>query len=605
LTWKTSLAAVAIAIPVATQPWPQPAAPAQAARAAAAPSAVTVLPRQHSGYTRTELVGGRADRAPMTPQSIWSSVVHPRLPLRLGVAGKDKITIKVLDRRGQAPANANVSYAILTALNGSDDYNLTVRNGTATGEVPAGRYSVLAYVVTPDGQKSFTAIYRPVVAVTGNTALTLDARQGRRIHLTTDNPQARLSAGDGMALIYQKVGPRQQLVAAFGISGQPAYVTPARPAPGLVLRLQGRLTRNGALYGSPYIYNLGVTLTGGIPRDPSARVLTRDLVRVRTTYASAGRPACAGGHTVADWPGGVAFGLYAGIGALPATRTEYFTPGLTWGADSAMTTKDCSFKTLDVSSRSSRFLLGRSYTRSWFTAPGGPGGDSNSRLPDGEFQLWVPLLSTADAASGFAPDGGLTGTTTMRSAAGKLIGTSDQPGFSSFTMPQHPGRYTAVVSASRQVPYSDLSIRQRDVWTFASRKPPGTASFSLVPFLEILYRTALNDHDQAQAGARQTITLLPVDGQAGEPDGIPQHLARLRRVTLRISYNDGATWQLVPVRRHGAAWTAIVTNPTRPGARFASLRVTAQDAGSRTANQTLIHAYAIRHGSLRHGSLRH
>lgn len=39
----------------------------------------------------------------------------------------------------------------------------------------------------------------------------------------------------------------------------------------------------------------------------------------------------------------------------------------------------------------------------------------------------------------------------------------------------------------------------------------------------------------------------------------------------------------------------MITNPTRPGARFASLRITAQDAAGRTADQTLIHAYAIRH----------
>jgi hypothetical protein len=211
LTWKTSLAAVAIAIPVAAQPWPP---------------AVNALPRQVTGYPGTELAGGRADRAPMTPESIWSSVARPRLPLRRlaadapgrgsdSVDTNDKVTIKVLDRRGLTPANADVSYAILTALNGSDDYNLTVRNGTATGEVPAGRYSVLAYVVTPGGQKSLTAIYRPVVAVTGNTALTLDARQGRRIRLTTDNPQARAVNEGAMALIYQNVGGRQQMVAAF------------------------------------------------------------------------------------------------------------------------------------------------------------------------------------------------------------------------------------------------------------------------------------------------------------------------------------------------------------------------------------------------------
>ncbi len=501
----------------------------------------------------------------------------------------------MLNRNGRAPADADVSYAILTALNGSDDYNWTVSNGTAAGQVPAGQYSVLAYVTTPGRRKSLTAIYLPEVAVTGNTTLTLDARRGRRVRVTADNPQARPVPEGGMALIDQKVGRTQQVVAAFPIAGEPAYVTPARSAPGLTFRLQARLTRDGARYGSPYIYNVGVTLAGGIPRDPSARVITRDMVRVRTTYASAGPPACAGGHSYANWPGGLAFGLYAGIGALPATRTEYFSPGVTWGADSAMTTTNCAFKTLDLSSRQDRFVLGRSYARSWFSAPTGPGGDVNVRLPNGTFELLVPLLSSAGAESGFGPDGGLTGTTTVRSAAGQVIGSSDQPGAATVTMPPHAARYTAVVSAARQVPYSDLAIRQRDVWTFTSRKPAGTASYATAPFLEVLYRTALDSHDQARAGARQAITLLPVDGQAGEPDGIPQHLARLRRVTLRISYNDGSTWQVVPVRRHDGRWVAMITNPTRPGARYASLRVTAQDAAGRTADQTLIHAYAIRH----------
>jgi hypothetical protein len=596
LTWKTSLAATAVAIPVGALTCLPSLAPAGAAAATAPGATVAPFPHHPSGYAGTELAGGRA---PMTPESIWSSVARPRLLFgrraATTAAGPDKITIKVLNRNGRAPADADVSYAILTALNGSDDYNLTVRNGTATGHVPAGRYSALAYVITPGGRKSFTAIYRPEVAVTRSTALTLDARLGQRIRIATDNPRARPAPGGGMALIYQKVGRSQQVVAAFPITGQPVYVTPARPAPGLTFRLQARLTRNGALYGSPYIYNLGVTLPGGIPRDPSARVLTRDLVRVRTTYASAGRPACAGGHTYADWPGGLSFGLYTGIGALPATRTEYFTPGLTWGADSAMTTTNCSFKTLDFSSRKGRFVLGRSYARTWFTAPGGPGGDANIRLPHGTLQLLIALLSTAEAESGSAPEGGLTGTTTVRTAAGKLIGTSDQPGVGSFTLPRPAGRYTAVVSASRKVPYSDLAIRQHDVWTFTSRRPAGTASFVTVPFLEILYRTALSDRDQAQAGARQTITLLPVDGQAGEPDGVPSHLATLRRVTLRISYNNGSTWQVVPVRRLGGRWVAVTTNPARPGARFASLWVTARDAGGRTADQTLIHAYAIRH----------
>jgi len=600
LTWNTSLAAMAIAVPVAALPWLPPFPPAAGAVAAPAP-VVSAASRYPDGYSGVALAGWRADRAPLTPASIWSSVARPRLPFGrrsagAPVRGDHEVTIKVLNRDGRAPADADVSYAILTALNGSDDSNWTVRNGIATAEVPAGRYSVLAYVTTPGPRKSFTAIYLPDVSVTGNTALTLDARRGQLIRVTADNPRAQPAHDAEMALIYQKIGGTQQMVAAFGFTGEPMYVTPATPAPGLAFRLQARLTRNGASYGSPYIYNVGVTLPGGIPRDPSARVITRDMVRVRTTYDSAGRPACAGGHTFANWPGGLAWGLYTGIGALPAIRTEYFSPGVAWGADSAMTTANCAFKTLDVSERAfNRFVPGRSYALSWFSAPSGPGGDLNTRLSDGTFQLLMPLLSSSTGASGFAPDGGLTGTTTVRRADGKVIGTSDQPGIATVTMPPRSARYTAVVSASRHVPYSDLAIRQHDVWTFTSEKPAGGASYSPAPFLEILYRTALDSRGQARAGARQAITLLPVDGSAGEPDGIPQHLARLRRVTLRISYNDGSTWQMIPVRKRGSDWVAITTTPTRPGVRFASLRVTAEDAGGRTADQTLIHAYAIRH----------
>ena len=300
MTWNTSLAAAAIAVPVAALSGLPPVVPAAGAAAATAPApavtAIPAVPRFLNGYAGIALAGGRADRAPLTPESIWSSVARPRLPLRRRSAGAPSrsdhpVTIKVLNRDGRAPADADVSYAILTALNGSDDYNWTVRNGTAAGEVPAGRYSVLAYVTTPGRPKSLTAIYLPDVAVTASTTLTLDARKGQRVRVTADNPQARPGAAGGVALIYQKIGRAQQVVAAFPITGEAVYVTPARPAPGLTFRLQARLTRNGARYDSPYIYNVGVTLPGGIPRDPSARVITRAMVRVRTTYASAGRPA--------------------------------------------------------------------------------------------------------------------------------------------------------------------------------------------------------------------------------------------------------------------------------------------------------------------------
>jgi hypothetical protein len=552
-----------------------------------------------NGYRGTEVVGRPGGRPALTPASISPSTPHSSMsftPLAVHATGENdhKLTVKVLDRSGKAPADANVSYVILTALDGSNYINATVTNGVATGQVPAGAYSILTYVTTPGAQKSLTAVYLPDVAISKDTALTLDARLAQRVQITADNAQARPVPEGGVARIDQKIAGTEQEVALFGFSDEPTYVTPAKPAPGLAFRVQARLTRNGTAYGSPYIYNVGVTLPGGIPAHPSVRVITKNMAKEQTTYRSDGKAACAGGHTYADWPGGVEEGLFAGIGALPATRTEYFSPGVQWGEDSAMTTSDCAFTSLDVSDRSERFAHPGSFTRSWFAAPMGPGGDFDSRLPDGTLQLWMPLLSSTTGQSGLAPEGNLAGTETLEDAKGAVIGTGDQPGFSTFTLSSpRSARYKAVIDASRTVPYSDLTVRQHDVWTFTSKKPSG--DYSLVPLLEVLYRTPLDTSNQARAGATQTITLLPVNGAAGEPDGTPTRLASLRKITLRISYDDGSTWQSIPVVKTKNGWVAETANPDGLKARFASLRMTAEDTSGRTADQTVIHAYAIRH----------
>jgi len=44
-------------------------------------------------------------------------------------------------------------------------------------------------------------------------------------------------------------------------------------------------------------------------------------------------------------------------------------------------------------------------------------------------------------------------------------------------------------------------------------------------------------------------------------------------------------------REGGPHWTAIVTNPAKPG--FVSLRVTGTDAAGFTAADTVINAYAV------------
>ena len=61
-------------------------------------------------------------------------------------------------------------------------------------------------------------------------------------------------------------------------------------------------------------------------------------------------------------------------------------------------------------------------------------------------------------------------------------------------------------------------------------------------------------------------------------------------LTLTVSYDDGATWQPVAVRKTGAG--TFESEPKPPaGATFASVRVTARGGGS-AVTQTIIRAYA-------------
>lgn len=58
-----------------------------------------------------------------------------------------------------------------------------------------------------------------------------------------------------------------------------------------------------------------------------------------------------------------------------------------------------------------------------------------------------------------------------------------------------------------------------------------------------------------------------------------------------MSYDDGVTWQPVPVVRLGQHGIAFVKHHARPG--FVSLRADSTDLDGNTLAQTIIHAYRI------------
>ncbi|MEV5746269.1 hypothetical protein AB0L00_00500 [Actinoallomurus sp. NPDC052308] len=502
----------------------------------------------------------------------------------------------MLDRDGKAPQTADAQYVIFRSLDGTTNGYGQLDNGHFTGQLAPGEYVVEAGVSTPEpgGGKSLTVVYLPRFVLDQDRTVVLDAREGRPMSIDVDRPDARLTGGDGgggYARVVQTIGGETTTTANIFLNGQPTYITPSGPAPGLRLLLQGRLTKDGAVTGSPYIYNVAGSASDQdvIPSDPALRVRTADLATVNTRYARQGRPACAGTHAGAHWPGGgFTTGFYVGVGSLPATRTEYFSPGADWETDTDIGA-DCDLIEASVTAAPERFPRAGTYTRDRTTGPLGAGADFNTLLSDGTLQFWVPMLSSWDAHSGIAPYDHVTGQTTLQTSDRKIIATSDQPGYGEFNLPA-PGRgsgqaaYKVTTDAERQAPWSDLATRQHVVWTFTAQPPSGDRAEDL-PLLSVLYRTRLDDDNRASTSTQHLALSVRTNQDAPTPT--------VRRLTLRASYDDGTTWKNVPVYNTGQGWEATLQNPPGSAGKYVSLRAAAEDTTGRTVDQTVIHAYGL------------
>jgi hypothetical protein len=62
-------------------------------------------------------------------------------------------------------------------------------------------------------------------------------------------------------------------------------------------------------------------------------------------------------------------------------------------------------------------------------------------------------------------------------------------------------------------------------------------------------------------------------------------------VTLDVSFDDGASWKAVHVKRDGRGWVADLDHPVR--AAYVSLRASAADLAGNSVEQTVIRAYGL------------
>lgn len=113
------------------------------------------------------------------------------------------LTTKLIDQNGAVPADGLLASAMWVPLGtGKDDFDLMGNNSTV--RLPAGRYAVLGTIQTAfPGQPlpTSTRVADPEVDLRKDTLVTLDARNGKKVTVQTDEKQARpISWTNGMAI---------------------------------------------------------------------------------------------------------------------------------------------------------------------------------------------------------------------------------------------------------------------------------------------------------------------------------------------------------------------------------------------------------------------
>ncbi|MEU9848754.1 S8 family serine peptidase [Streptomyces sp. NPDC047985] len=517
-----------------------------------------------------------------------------------------QVTVKAVDRNGAplGPGSREQGFSSvqLTNLTDGRTFGLTFNDGTATASVPEGRYNLGGTLVTPgtgDAAPTSTMFLQPELDVRQDLERTVDARQGKPITVAVPDAEAQpYSLSAGYCYRPAKDRPCADQGALLGRPGR-LHVVPGAQVSGGTLDFYVRSIQHGAQAPKgrlPDRYDLLLLTTGSLP-DPAFRLGREDLAAVRNDYYAQG-PGTAG--STSSWP------TQSGLGgmsivepdfALPAARTEYVTvrgqQRETYFSQHAG--EGGEYLPLPVTQVGTvSCTAGSTCADRWNAAVIGPGlapvkngAPSIGRASDGTISAEPQLFS--DAAPGHyggpMPDWLEDTVHITLTKDGQKLGSSDSPR-ATFAVPQEAATYRLTTRATRKEPWASLSTTVETAWTFRSAAvAPGTGGAvrtDALP-LDVVRFLAPVDANNRTARTRHTLTAR-VERQAGAA------AAGTKRLTVQVSFDDGATWQDAPVTSDGTSHRVTIT----PGSgSFVSLKATAHDADGGTVEQTVLRAYRL------------
>ncbi|WP_151773069.1 S8 family serine peptidase [Streptomyces abyssomicinicus] len=356
-----------------------------------------------------------------------------------------------------------------------------------------------------------------------------------------------------------------------------------------------RLRRSGTVKAegtpnTPYVYDLTQGHPGAIPDRSLVYAPDRDdLGRVDVAF-HATRPSDAGSefrYSITDtFPVGVGFRERV---SYPHRRTDHVTveKGLTWH-EVTMMNNDA----LEQRSGLVTYRAGDRHERNWFRPVWHPW--MGEGLGWGQTREGDSMAFNVPGWGDSGPDhtgfgdvwndaSGMTQVTEAYAEDGTLLGRVQGSGLNVWEAPAEEQTFKLVTDTTLDPEKWDLSTRGHGEWTFRSGTTDGQVT---MPLLNLGFHVTTDLSGDIRAGQRVPVSI------SGEYVGGASGTGKLRSGELEVSYDDGATWRKVDLRRDGGTWRGTLSAPR--GTDHVSLRAEVRDDKEGSVRQEIIRAVGVR-----------
>ncbi|MFC5056571.1 S8 family serine peptidase [Saccharothrix xinjiangensis] len=480
-----------------------------------------------------------------------------------------EVTTRYTDDRG-APTDAASS--VLSGIDEDFFAFLPPVGGVAKTRLPPGDY-VLENVVVTDGER-LAVLPQPLLRVTGDTTVEVDARRAEPVAVTPPEPGAEEVFGQ--IVLHRRLRDRW---ADFGImlpGGFRAAVSlaPLGPTPPRdeLTTIIGAQSRGAPVRDTPVNYRLVYVERGEVPTGFTRAPGKRQLAEV-TQRAAPGGPDVRYPY--------IGVPLVVGGGSGAGSGTQFGPNG---ESIDYVTTQDVAWRWMVDQVNGTRYVgnqvhpwrtyhAGRDYRHRYFRPVLGPAfspvGSPASRTGD-RVDVSTALWGDRDGNLGVYS---FASSRLTLHRNGVQVGESDYPGNGQFTVPPGPADFRLAAEVTAEPGATELSTEVSAAWTFRS----GTAEATTpLPLTVVRFRPDLDESGGAPA---HRLLRVPLEvRRLGD--------AEVRRLTAEVSFDDGATWSRVPV----AGRAALIRNGAEG---FASLRVEGADRDGNSFRQTVIRAYRV------------